>query len=217
MKTIDYVSVIVPVHNGERHIGRCIRSLMAQNTAIKFEILVIDDGSTDLTAYALSQFGNAIRLLSHPENIGLPAALNTGIEASKGDFVVRVDADDYVNAFFIQFLVEFLSYSTKYDAVACDYLLVDETEKVMKVCSSVEEPIGCGILLDKSHVQSVGGYDDAFLANEEREFRIRYEQRFSIGRLEVPLYRYRRHDSNLTNDEKLMAHFNEQLRKRHDE
>ncbi|MFZ9340489.1 MAG: glycosyltransferase, partial [Ilumatobacteraceae bacterium] len=68
------ISVIVAAHNEERYIGRCLRSLLAQTfPRTKFDIIVVDDGSTDRTAAVLQTFGNDVKVLRNDENIGLPA------------------------------------------------------------------------------------------------------------------------------------------------
>lgn len=201
------VTVLVPVFNGEQFIGRCIRSLLSQSTRVSFEILVVDDGSTDRTSYALSQFGNSIRVVKSEENMGLPSALNMGVSKSFSHYLVRVDADDYVNEFFIEFLVQYLESNPQHDAVACDYLLVDDEESVLSQESANAKPIGCGILFKTSDVKQLGAYNPIFRRHEDREFRKRFEKRYSVGHLPVHLYRYRRHDSNITNDEGLMSYF----------
>jgi glycosyltransferase involved in cell wall biosynthesis len=208
------VTVLVPVFNGEQFIGRCIRSLLSQSTRSSYEILVIDDGSTDRTAYALSQFANAIRVLRSEENQGLPSALNIGLSKSSSHYLVRVDADDYVNEFFIEFLVQYLQSNPKHDAVACDYLLVDDEESVLGHESATLNPIGCGILFKTSDVKELGGYNPIFKRQEDREFRQRFEKTHSVGHLPIHLYRYRRHVSNITNDKGLMSYFDGLLENR---
>ena len=75
------VSVIVPVHNQERYLGRCLRSLIAQDMPRhEYEIVVIDDGSTDRSAYALELFADELQIVSLPLNGGLPAAINVGLK-----------------------------------------------------------------------------------------------------------------------------------------
>ncbi len=73
MKTI-MVSVIVSAWNQEKFIGRCIRSLLGQNFPKEnFEIIAVDDGSTDRTSYALGLFKDEVRILHNEKNLGLPA------------------------------------------------------------------------------------------------------------------------------------------------
>lgn len=210
------VTVLIPVFNGEKFIGRCLRSLGSQKTRVAYEIVVVDDGSTDRTAYALSQFGNSIRVLQSKENIGLPGALNIGIFACTSEYLVRVDADDYVNEFFVEFLVQFLQSNPEHDAVACDYLVVDDEESVLSRESSQIKPIGCGVLFKTSDVKKLGGYNPIFIRQEDEEFRRRYEKTHSIGHLSVDLYRYRRHEQNITNDIGLMSYFSNLLQESED-
>ncbi len=159
------VSVLVPVHNQERFIGRCLRSLLAQHfPRQQFEIVVIDDGSTDRTPYALDLFRDDITLVRNDHNLGLPASLNRGIRATSAPFVVRVDSDDYVNADFIRLLHLFLSSNSYMDAVACDYLVVDDRDELLARKSCFEDPIACGILLRCVQLIDVGLYDEEFPA-----------------------------------------------------
>lgn len=205
------VSVLVAAHDAERYIGRCLRSLTSQVFDHSYEIVVVNDGSRDRTEYALSQFGNAIRIVQNKTNIGLPAALNRGIKAAKGSFIVRVDADDYVNQYFLTFLYEFLTRNDTFDAVACDYYKVDENEEVIGRSDAFSEPIGCAILFRKSHVEKLGGYNEEFLRHEDKEFMMRFSENYRLGQLKIPLYRYRMHGNNMTLDTRLMEYYKQRL------
>lgn len=215
MKT-PIVSVIVPVYNQEKWIGRCLRSLLNQTLdRSDYEIIVIDDGSDDRSDYALKLFKDEIIIIKNEKNIGLPSALNKGIKASKANHIVRVDSDDYVNENFLFLLNEYLEQNKYMDAVACDYLMVDNNEEVLERNNCKTTPIGCGIMFKSSQLFEIGLYDEEFELNEERELRHRFEKKYRIHRLELPLYRYRRHQNNITNDiEKLKLH-DKKLQKKH--
>jgi glycosyltransferase involved in cell wall biosynthesis len=220
MITHPKVSVIVATYNQERFIGRCLRSLLHQTLPHSFyEIIVVDDGSTDKTAYALSlftdRFDAPIKIITNERNLGLPASINRGIRAARAEFVVRVDSDDFVNANFVNFLHFFLETNHYADAVACDYLLVDDSENVIERSNCLEKPIACGIMFRKEQLTEIGLYDEEFRCHEERELRIRFERKYHIHRLELPLYRYRRHDDNITNDTIQMDHHLEKLVRKH--
>jgi glycosyltransferase involved in cell wall biosynthesis len=210
MKKID-VSILVPVFNGQKFIGRCLRSLNRQVTDLNYEIVVVDDGSTDLTSYAIGQFGRDVKTITHKHNLGLPAALNSGLKVAKGEYFVRVDADDFVNKWFIQFLYEFLTRNSHLDAVACDYLLVDENEAVLSRENAEQSPIACGLMFKTNQVLALGGYDESFRYLEDKEFRTRFDKKFNSGYLEIPLYRYRRHRANLTNNVEEMERYRKRL------
>lgn len=194
------LSVLIPVFNGDEYIGRCLRSVLRQETELNYEIILVDDGSTDLTSYAIAQFGKDVRTIRHNENRGLPAALNTGLSIVEGKYLVRVDVDDYVNKWFIQFLYEYLTRNDEFDAVACDYLIVDEQENILTRESAETSPIACGILFKTQNLRDLGGYNEEFRLLEDKEFRVRFDSRFQVGFLRIPLYRYRKHSSNITND-----------------
>ena len=194
------VSVIVPSFNREIYLGRCIRSLVSQSMNIEdFEIIVIDDGSTDDTKKILNAFKDDIKVISNNKNLGLPASLNIGIKESLGKYIVRVDSDDYVNKEFLKILHLFISYNKQFDAVACDYYLVDDEENFLKRIDSDESPIGCGIIFEKSHLLEIGLFNEKYLIHEEKELRERFSKKYKIVRLPIPLYRYRKHSNNMTN------------------
>jgi glycosyltransferase involved in cell wall biosynthesis len=199
------VSVIVAAYNQERYIGRCLRSLLGQTLRHdEYEVIVVNDGSTDLTSYALSQFednnNSRIRVLTNEQNRGLPAALNVGIKNARGKYVVRVDSDDYVNSDFLTYLKVYLDFNLESAAVACDYYEINENEEVLARRSCKTNPIACGIMFRLERFLEIGLYDEDFRLHEEREYRIRFEKKYKIDYVSVPLYRYRKHDNNITNN-----------------
>ncbi len=212
------VSVIVAAHNEERFIGRCLRSLLAQRfPRDKFEIVVVNDGSMDRTPIILASFGADIRVLTNETNIGLPASINRAVHTIHSKYLVRVDADDYVNESFLDVLYMFLAENPDLDAVACDYLLVDDREDVLGRRNCMDEPIACGIMFRTDQLLDVGLYDETFLLHEDRDLRVRFLEKHTIDRVPLPLYRYRRHADNITNDTAAMEHHYQRLIDKHGE
>lgn len=211
------ISVIVPVYNQEKYLGRCLRSLLDQDmNRTDYEIIVIDDGSTDRSPYALDLFVDEIRIVKLPMNRGLPSALNAGLELARGELVIRVDADDYVNYRFLSFIYAYFEMNDNVDAVACDYILVDNDERVIGRGNVDNDPIACGIMFRLEHLRELGLYDEVFLAYEDLDLRHRYLTRYSIQRLPLPLYRYRKHDSNMTGRTEYLKQFQQLLEEKHD-
>ena len=209
------ISVIIPVLNQEKFIGRCLRSILQQTLDRKFyEILVINDGSTDKTSYALDLFGKEIKVINNKKNLGLPASVNKGIKKSKGKYIIRLDSDDYVNENFLNILYVYIT-SNQADAVSCDYLIVDDNENVIKKENCLRKPIGCGILFQKKHLENIGLYDNKFLYHEDKELRLRFEKKYKISRLNLPLYRYRMHTSNMTKNTTEMEDYKKKLQIKH--
>ena len=88
------VSIVLAVYNGERHLRAAIHSLLTQ-TFTDFELIVVNDGSTDRSRdIVLASSDPRIRLLDNPQNLGLTPSLNRGIDAARGEFIARLDADD---------------------------------------------------------------------------------------------------------------------------
>lgn len=124
----DLISVIVPVYNVEDYLGTCIESILAQ-TYHTLEIILVNDGSTDasesiMKKYALSD--ERIYCISQ-ENSGLSAARNKGIQAAKGEYIIFVDADDFMECDMIASLHQMMEQQVS--VTACGYYCVDEQGK----------------------------------------------------------------------------------------
>jgi glycosyltransferase involved in cell wall biosynthesis len=89
---IPTVTVIIPTYNYGRFVADAIASVLAQTYAV-FEIVVVDDGSTDETEEVVKTFGERVRYIKQ-QNAGVSAARNAGIEVSSGDLIAFLDADD---------------------------------------------------------------------------------------------------------------------------
>jgi GT2 family glycosyltransferase len=99
------VSFIIPAYNAAHTLATCLRSVVKQNYPSRDqEILIINDGSTDKTSEVLQQLAmtNNIQLYTHPKNLGLAAARNTGIRRARGGILVFLDADMEIPPDFIQ-------------------------------------------------------------------------------------------------------------------
>lgn len=91
------ISVIVPVYQSERHLERCVDSILSQDYT-DFELLLIDDGSTDASGAICQKYAdkdNRVKVL-HRENGGLSAARNSGIEMAQGKWITFIDSDDAI-------------------------------------------------------------------------------------------------------------------------
>ncbi len=210
------VSVIITCHNYARYLSRSIRS--ALNQALDrndYEIIVVDDASTDETQQVMSSYAGFIRPIVINENVGLAEARNTGIKSALGRYVINLDADDYFDENILLVESLFLGFNSKIDAVSCDYFEVNENEEHINRKNGLKNPIACGIMFRKDLLFDVGLYDPAFRAREEEDLRTRFEKSYNIYNIDLPLYRYRKHDSNLTGNKKLMDQYNTELHKKH--
>ncbi|KAA5544220.1 glycosyltransferase [Adhaeribacter rhizoryzae] len=94
MNTYPLVSVLMPVYNAEKYLAEAIESILNQ-TYPHFELLLLNDGSTDASAAIIGRYhDNRLRVMHSPENIGLIAQLNKGLALATGQYIARMDADD---------------------------------------------------------------------------------------------------------------------------
>lgn len=89
------VTVFIPVHNRERYVRVAVNSILDQ-TFEDFELLVVDDGSTDGTRAALDAYSDPrLRVVSNERNLGIPATRNRGLELARGEYIALLDSDDH--------------------------------------------------------------------------------------------------------------------------
>ena len=195
------ISVLITNHNYAHHLGRCLRSLIDQSMPKnQFEIIVVDDASTDHSREIINSFSGFIRPVFNEINVGLGASCNRGLKMALGRFVIRVDADDYVHLDFLSVTNLYMSLNyDQCDAVAVDYLEVDEGEHVLGRKSSREFPIACGIAFKMDALNKIGLYDGSLRFSEETELMRRFKSAgFVLDHLPLPLYRYKKHPNSLT-------------------
>lgn len=143
------VSVIVPVYNGENHIKRCLDSI-CQQTYKTFEVIVVDDGSTDSTysiCENISSIDNRIRVIRQ-SNKGVTAARKAGLEMATGEFVMFVDADDYCLPDYVETMV--LSMDTNVQ-LSCAVPSVNEADAFIQGNTFVSELLMNRILWGMHH------------------------------------------------------------------
>ena len=94
------ISIIIPVYNLRGKLERCINSVL-QQTVINYELILVDDGSTDGSDKICDEFaGKDSRIkVFHKENAGVSSARNLGLDNAYGEYITFVDGDDYISAF----------------------------------------------------------------------------------------------------------------------
>ena len=116
------VSIIVPIYNAEKYLERCLDSLISQSFR-DIEILAINDGSIDRSLEILKRYesiDNRIKIINN-SNVGVSETRNIGIMESKGEFIVFVDSDDWIDKDMIEKMYKFMT-NEKSDMVICTYI-----------------------------------------------------------------------------------------------
>lgn len=200
------VSVIITNYNRKQYLGRAIRSCLKQSLpSDRYEIIVVDDCSTDGSQDVLAGYKDKIVSVCLDHNVGVAEASNVGIRHALGTFVIRVDSDDYINEHTLLFMSELLLQNPDIGFVYCDHFRVDHEERHLeRVNLSTLDSIfrhGAGIMFRKSYLEALGLYDPALRNAEDYDLLKRYIKNYDGYRLRLPLYRYRQHEGNMTRDE----------------
>jgi glycosyltransferase involved in cell wall biosynthesis len=210
------VSIIITAYNYERYIERAIRSCLDQSMSQnQYEVIVVNDCSTDNTVKILDNYKDEIRVFNLEKNVGLSAARNFGVKKALGQFILFLDADDYIQRDLLLVQNIFLAENNALDAVSVNYYLVDERGSHIEHVSSEAKPIACGIMFRKDLLIDIGLYDESFRAREEEDLRIRFLKKHSIYNIILPLYRYRMHSDNLTKNGSEMDKYKQKLDDKH--
>ena len=160
----------------------------------------MDNGSTDNTLNILKELKDyyseitPIKIIELSKNMGIGFGALTSLVWCEGQFVVRLDGDDYVNERFLDIESLFLSQNKDFDAVSCDYFKVDDNENVLGRFDGSINPLACGVMYRTDRLLKVGGYNPNMVVNEDKELRGRVN--FKIYNIPLPLYRYRQHLNN---------------------
>lgn len=194
------ISVIVPVFNGEAFIERALKSVFSQGLSKEvLEVIVINDGSTDQTKNILAKRINDLVVI-HQKNMGLVAACNKGVQRAKGDYIIRLDADDYFAPELLSQTVGVLEKNFEFDCAYTDRIEIDEITgkaREFKVgTKNIFDMVACGTLIRRSVFEKIGYYDN--LLFEEYDFYIRLFKCFKGFYITKPMYYYIKHGLNMT-------------------
>ena len=104
------VSIIIPIYNAEKYLEKCINSILNQNYK-EIEVILVDDGSTDRSSIISDNFkkkDNRV-IVHHQNNLGVVEARKKGVELASSEYVIFVDADDYVDDNYVFHLMKYAS------------------------------------------------------------------------------------------------------------
>tara|TARA_Y100000004_G_scaffold134977_1_gene152749 strand:- start:1961 stop:2560 length:600 start_codon:yes stop_codon:yes gene_type:complete len=192
------ISVIVTNYNYEKWLRRCVRSLINQNFD-DYEIIIIDDCSTDNSRNILLEYQNVdkINLIFNKSNVGVGCSSTIAAKKALGKYIVRVDADDYVHNDFLKCLYLWASFNNSH-AVACDYQEVNFNEDVLDTKCQQKDTLACGILYRTDLLEYLGYWNEKLRINEDIDMIKRFKKEFKLEYLNIPLYRYFKHEESMT-------------------
>jgi glycosyltransferase involved in cell wall biosynthesis len=202
-KSNPLVSIVIPVHNGEKYIKEAIDSCFAQSYA-NIEVIVVDDKSEDTTLDILRGYGDKISVIPVEKQNGLGNVINIGIRASKGKYIARMDADDIMYPERVQKQVEYLESNPNCVAVGGQIDIVDENgsitghreyaieDKDIKKNRFLFMPFAHpAVTLRRSTVEDIGLYPENMWKVEDVKFFLILSTKGEFHNLEDTVLKYR--------------------------
>lgn len=187
------VSVLMAVHNNEKHIERAVRSILGQSFAA-FEMIVIDDCSQDGSIEIIRRLNDPrIRIERNAANIGLTASLVRGVAMARGEYIARIDADDIAYPDRLRTQMEFLRHRPDHGLVGSWFRFIDESgESIATIRVPVEDAdirpalrIGnqfahSAVMFHRAGYDKVGGYRKFFRYAQDYDLFLRLCEKYKM-------------------------------------
>lgn len=208
------VTVYIPCHNYGHYLCFSIESVLKQ-ILTDWELLIINDGSEDNTEKIaleyVNQFPEKITYHSHEKPKGLRACANYAILAARGEYIMRLDADDFLDESALLVMAHYLDQNRDIALVYPNYHYVDKNGKTLYIENrkKVDDEVkvlnlpahGACTMIRKRILKCVGGYDEKYDAQDGYEIWLKVINQHKVGNVSTPLFYYRQHDQSMTTNE----------------
>ncbi|MEP6501863.1 MAG: glycosyltransferase [Betaproteobacteria bacterium] len=212
-QTLPAVSVLLPVYNGGAFFAKAVESILAQTFA-DFELLIVDDGSTDRSGAIAEDFSrrDARVHVTRRENRGLVATLNELVGTARGALLARMDADDIALPERLQRQVDYLREHGDVVCVGAGQILIDERDrKITQIHAPVDDARiqdlalhGAGsichptAMIRADAIRATDGYRKAYYPAEDLDLWLRLGELGKLGNIAEPLLLYRVHSGSIS-------------------
>lgn len=230
--TVPSVSVVMPAYNAERYLPEAIDSILTQ-TYTDFELIIINDGSTDSTKEIINSYSDPrIVYIENEQNSGICVTLNKGIDAARGRYIARMDSDDIALPERLRTQVQYMDANPHIGALGSDIEIFGEGIKpyifhqlhspeecaaglIFNSCFAHPSVIIRKSVLDRNNLR----YKDEFRGLEDYELWWQIAKYSKLNNLKTPLLRYRHHKGQETQNitPKVKAAFNKFTSNRFDD
>ena len=207
-------SVIICCYNSENYLEESINSI-AEQTIDDWELIIINDGSNDSTSKIINNISDSRIKVVTQLNVGPTLAAYKGIENSRGNFVIFLDADDTFMPGAILGLLEPFQ-DTAYSFSYCDYLETNIETHVSKYISLTNfwNILACGVMFKRRVINEIDFWDQDFIL-PEYDYIKRVLDNFRGMHVPKALYHYYRHSKSFTADKELMQKARDQIFKKY--
>jgi glycosyltransferase involved in cell wall biosynthesis len=206
-----HITVFIPVYNGQKHLAEAINSVLKQEY-VNFELLILDDGSTDDTARIIKAYSDSrIRFIANEANLGISFSRNRAIAEARGEYLAFLDADDIALPHRLGKQLDYLERHPEIAACGSQALVIDESGQSTGTCIHVPvDPaeikvrlafqnvfVNSSMMFRLEALRSTEGYPDTLC--EDYDIAVRLNSRFALGNLDHVLLHYRSHAASLSN------------------
>lgn len=208
------VTVYIPTYNYGKYIDKAVKSVLNQ-TSHDWELIIIDDGSIDNTKKTLTQYKNnpKIRIVQQ-ENKGLNITNNIALRLANGKYIMRLDADDYLDENALLILSNLLDTKPEVGLIYPDYYEIDPEGEIINLVrrKKVEEEVelldlpahGACTMFRREVLMQLGGYMETFSCQDGYELWLRFIQKYNPYNVNIPLFYYRQHPQSLTKKQEMI-------------
>lgn len=219
------VTVYITNFNYAKYIEKSIQSVLNQ-TYKNFELIIIDDGSTDNSSSIITKYieNPKVRIIFQ-KNMGLNRTNNVAVKCSNGEFIMRLDADDYLDKDALLVLVRTIKRSKKLGLVFSNYYYIDKDNNITgqefrhdfkKDVKLLNQPAhGACSLIRKNALIEVGAYSDEFSCQDGWDLWLKIIENYDVENVNLPLFYYRKHGKNLTNNQERLLETRSRIYAKH--
>ena len=208
---MSLITIYITNYNYGQFIQNAIDSVLTQES-VDFELLIIDDGSTDNSRDIIETYrDNENVTIIYQENKGLNVTNNVALHLSKGDYIMRLDADDYLAPLALKKLSDELESDPELGLVFPDYYIVDAEENIIEhhkrhdfrkeVTLYDQAAHGACTMIRADFLRALGGYNENYKCQDGYELWIKFISKYKVANVSEPLFSYRQHGNNLTSNE----------------
>ena len=205
------VTVYITNFNYGRYIKDSIDSVLNQSFQ-NFELLIIDDGSTDNSIEIINKYSDNDKIkIIIQDRIGLNATNNIALKQAKGEFIIRLDADDYFENNALEIMIDIIKSNDDVVLMFPDYHIVDDSNSIIRTVrrhnfdedvTLFDQPAhGACTLIRKNVLLDLGGYDEEFDRQDGYDLWLKVIDNYKVKNINIPLFNYRFHSSNLTKNQ----------------
>jgi glycosyltransferase involved in cell wall biosynthesis len=216
------ITIYITNYNYERYIKQAIDSVLAQSLQ-DFELFIIDDGSTDNSKALIESYrGNDKISIIYQQNKGLNITNNVAMRAANGKYLMRLDADDFLEKEALEKMTSVLEKDDELGLVFPDYYYVDaegnktgleQRHNFEKEVSLYDQPAhGACTMIRLEFLKKLGGYNESFTCQDGYDLWIKFITHHKVSNINEPLFSYRRHGQNLTTNEDKILRTRKQIK-----